>query len=390
MSRVIYIIYLSIIPFILKAQNAGVGLKLPLPNSVEIEGNLSVGAGYTGNIIPANGAIVEGSVGIGTSNPLTRLHVSGADNDGSTATLRITSGSQNMLLDGNEIDVANNGDLFLQNNSTGNTYLTSGGGKVGIGSSSFASDASLFVNGNVRVTDDADILGIDKIVGYNDLRFFGDSMGGPDLRIGGPGYAGFGGGLFSNVALNVRNIPNNTGGQIMNVELADGTNIFQIQADQDIFVIGDFFVNNGTKNFILDHPLYPENYSLAHTAIEGPGHITQYHGTVIMDKDSTATVRLPDYFEALNTDYHYQLTCVGDYAEVYVSEEINDNSFRIAGGKPGLKISWQVTAERNDPWARDHPYQSEIRKEGDEKGKYWYPEGYGYSHAMQIGVENEN
>ena len=96
-----------------------------------------------------------------------------------------------------------------------------------------------------------------------------------------------------------------------------------------------------------------------------------------MDANGSAQVELPSYFEALNTDFHYQLTCIGGVAPVYIGTEINENSFTIAGGKSGLKVSWQVTATRNDPWAKDHSFQAEAEKTGYQKGKYFYPEGYG-------------
>ncbi len=247
--------------------------------------------------------------------------------------------------------------------------------------------ANLIVEGNIDLVEDFDIKGVDEIVGHNDLTLSADPNGGPDLRIGSPGYTGIGGALFSNVALNIRNIPNNTAGQILNVELNDGTNIFQLQADQDCFVIGDFFVNNGTKNFIIDHPMDPANLSLVHNAMEAPGYFTYYHGTAVIGPDSSASVVLPEYFQALNTDYHYQLTCIGGYSQVYISKEITENQFQIAGGFPGLKVSWQISAERNDPWARNHPYETTLKKEGTETGRYWYPEGYGYSNTHMIGSD---
>ena len=47
------------------------------PQSVlDVEGNLTVGANYAGtNAAPANGAIIEGNVGIGTTTPVDRFHV---------------------------------------------------------------------------------------------------------------------------------------------------------------------------------------------------------------------------------------------------------------------------------------------------------------------------
>ncbi len=79
---------------------------------------------------------VNGSVGIGTTNPLSQVHVVGADNNGESAAMRIVSGSQSMLLDGNEIDSDASVGLFLNHNHANSVGLATGGGRVGIGTSS--------------------------------------------------------------------------------------------------------------------------------------------------------------------------------------------------------------------------------------------------------------
>ena len=73
-------------------------------------------------------------------------------------------------------------------------------------------------------------------------------------------------------------------------------------------------------------------------------------------------MELPEWFEALNGDYRYQLTCIGGFAPVYVAEEIRGNSFAIAGGEPGMKVSWQVTGIRHDRHAEEHPVVVEEQK----------------------------
>jgi hypothetical protein len=71
-------------------------------------------------------------VGIGTTKPDAELHVEGAENDGSTAALKISSGPQSMILDGNEIDAVIAG-LYLNHNTNQKVILATGGGNVGIG-----------------------------------------------------------------------------------------------------------------------------------------------------------------------------------------------------------------------------------------------------------------
>jgi hypothetical protein len=42
-----------------------------------------------------------------------------------------------------------------------------------------------------------------------------------------------------------------------------------------------------------------------------------------------------------------------------------------------VKVSWQVTGIRNDPYARENRLKIEKAKLPDEVGKYIYPQGYG-------------
>jgi hypothetical protein len=61
-------------------------------------------------------------IGIGTTDPQSRLVVKGGDSNGTTATLEIRAGSETMLLDGNEIDVVGQ-NLCLNQNSTGDVFV---------------------------------------------------------------------------------------------------------------------------------------------------------------------------------------------------------------------------------------------------------------------------
>jgi len=62
---------------------------------------------------------------------------------------------------------------------------------------------------------------------------------------------------------------------------------------------------------------------------------------------------------------------------VYIGQEISNNQFKIAGGTPGLKVSWQITGVRHDPYANANRILVEEDKPAQEKGKYLYPELYG-------------
>ena len=135
-------------------------------------------------------------------------------------------------------------------------------------------------------------------------------------------------------------------------------------------------LTGGKASSKIDDPLDPENKYLYHSFVESPDMKNVYDGNVILDNNGEAIVKLPDYFEALNKEFRYQLTCIGGYAPVYVAKEISGNSFKIAGGKSGMKISWQVTGVRQDPYANAHRIQVEVEKSAKEKGHYLHYKEY--------------
>jgi hypothetical protein len=144
-------------------------------------------------------------------------------------------------------------------------------------------------------------------------------------------------------------------------------------------------LSKGGGSFKIDHPLDPANKYLYHSFVESPDMMNIYNWSVILGSDGTAWVMLPDYFEALNGDFRYQLTAVGAPGpNLYIAEEIANNRFQIAGGAPGGKISWQVTGVRHDAFAQAHPIIAEVEKSGDEKGKYLYPVENGQPKSMGI------
>jgi hypothetical protein len=125
------------------------------------------------------------------------------------------------------------------------------------------------------------------------------------------------------------------------------------------------FGNTITKpsgSFKIDHPLDPEHEYLYHSFVESPDMMNIYNGSVTTDKHGLATVILPHYFEALNRDFRYQLTPIGQFAQAMVAEKIKGNRFVIKTNKPGVEVSWQVTGIRHDRYANEHPMQVEEPK----------------------------
>ena len=135
-------------------------------------------------------------------------------------------------------------------------------------------------------------------------------------------------------------------------------------------------LTKGGGSFLIDHPLDPRNRLLAHSFVESPDMMNIYNGNAVLDADGAAWVELPSYFEALNREVRYHLTPIGVFAPLYVAEEARDNRFRIAGGRPGMKVSWQVTGVRKDPYAELRRIEVERDKPPDQQGSYLHPEAY--------------
>ncbi|MGD1149500.1 MAG: hypothetical protein ABR961_16305, partial [Thermoanaerobaculaceae bacterium] len=149
-------------------------------------------------------------------------------------------------------------------------------------------------------------------------------------------------------------------------------------------VNGNFNVSGGTKNFIIDHPLDPENKVLVHAAVESNEVLNIYSGNVTTDAEGRGVVQLPDWFEAENTDFRYQLTVIGRFAQAIVEQEIDNNRFAIRTNLAMVKVSWQVTARRNDAWMKAHPFVAEQDKPAAERGFYLAPEACGQPEEKSV------
>ena len=155
----------------------------------------------------------------------------------------------------------------------------------------------------------------------------------------------------------------------------DGTTNWAGYFDGNVQVDGS--INKSACSFKIDHPLEPESKYLYHSVVESPDMKNVYDGMAVLDSRGEAVVELDVWFEALNRDFRYQLTCIGGFAPVYVAEKISNNQFKIAGGEPGMEVSWQVTGIRQDAYAELNRIQVEEDKPEKERGLYLHPEAYG-------------
>jgi hypothetical protein len=148
-----------------------------------------------------------------------------------------------------------------------------------------------------------------------------------------------------------------------------------LAVEGDVHVNGDVYKHS--SNFRIDHPLDPPNKYLQHTAVESPDMMNVYNGNVSTDAEGNATVELPSYFEALNGDFRYQLTPIGEFAQAIVAEEVKDNRFGIKTDKANVRVSWQITGIRRDARANAHRIEVEVEKPEGERGRYLAPIEHG-------------
>ena len=102
-----------------------------------------------------------------------------------------------------------------------------------------------------------------------------------------------------------------------------------IEATGDVTIFGTLHVNHstaGTKTFAIDDPIDPANKYLVHASVESSEQMNIYSGNVMTDELGFATVKLPDWFEAENTDFRYQLTTVTASASRITEEVATANS----------------------------------------------------------------
>jgi len=144
----------------------------------------------------------------------------------------------------------------------------------------------------------------------------------------------------------------------------------------DVNVTGSVYQGGGTSR--IDHPLDPENTYLCQAFVESPDMMSVHNGNAALNDRGEAWVEMPDWFEAVNRDFRYQLTAIGAPGpNLYIAERISGNRFLIAGGEPGMEVSWMVTGIRQDPFAEANRVSAETPKRAEDVGRLLHPELYG-------------
>jgi hypothetical protein len=153
----------------------------------------------------------------------------------------------------------------------------------------------------------------------------------------------------------------------------DGNSAFYIDGSKDGKFQSDLDIagtlSKGGGSFKIDHPLKPKSHYLFHSFVESPDMLNIYKGRS-RTKNKKAIIELPDYFEALNKDFEYQLTPIKKLAIICVKKEIKNNKFEVESSED-CEFSWQVTGVRKDRFALNNPIINEVEKEF---GHYIHPE----------------
>jgi len=155
----------------------------------------------------------------------------------------------------------------------------------------------------------------------------------------------------------------------------EGNYAWAAALEGDVIVAGT--LSASAKDFKIDHPSDPANKYLVHTSVESSEMVNIYSGNVVTDELGLATIQLPDWFEAENADFRYQLTTIGRQAQAWIAEEVGNKQFKIATNASHVKVSWQITGVRQDAYAKTHPLVVEQEKPARERGYYIHPELYG-------------
>jgi len=341
--------------------------------------------GATGAVGPAGPAGPAGAKGAtGATGPEGPAGPTGPQGPPGTLTLPFdgsADGSSNSVLNitntsPDHSSVAGHGGQALSGANTG------GAGVAGYGGASNGSSGVAGTGGDGIYAQGGGGTAADDF-GGNGLHAVGGT-GGSSLGAGGNGVLGTGGnGFVGGAGVSAfGGAGSQAAGWGIFAQSGSGGDQYAGYFEGNVGVTGN--ISKGGGSFKIDHPLDPANKYLYHSFVESPDMMNIYNGNVVTDASGTAIVTMPSWFEALNTDFRYQLTAIGQPAQAWIAAEIANRSFVIKTSKPGVKVSWQVTGIRQDAWANAHRIQVEVDKAPQDQNHYIHPELFGHAGEPSI------
>jgi hypothetical protein len=326
----------------------------------------------------------NGNVGVGLTTPSARLHVKGTGTTGlrgeTSATTTNAAGVLGQITAAlpDTFAAGVRGQITTTTSTKGyGVYGSHGGGGTGVygtGKTGVQGSGTTGVSGSGTTG----VFGSGSTTGVLGSGPTGVSGSGSDTGVYGSGRYGVVGDASGSEVTGVLAQANGTGGPIgvwAHVNATDGGPALAGYFGGDVKVFGTLTQASGSLT--IDHPLDPANKTLSHSFVESPDMMNVYNGNVTTDASGDATVTLPAYFEALNHDFRYQLTVIGQFAQAIVASKIEANQFTIKTDKPNVEVSWQVTGIRQDAWAEAHRIPVEEDKSNEERGTYLTPKEHG-------------
>ncbi len=355
-----------------------------------VRGEVTSATGYAG-YFQGGRNYFQGNVGIGTETPANPLTVIGNASVSGTLTAATFSGSGASLTALNAGNLADgtlpsarlsgtySSAVTLPNasNAFAGAFTGNGSGLTDLSASSLASGTvpNARLAGNIARLDAANSLFSGRVTATGGADDFGSlaverstAVAGPAMRVRVDGATK----LVVDANGGVTVGASNTGGNV------PPTNGLRVAGNASI----GGTLSKGGGSFKIDHPLDPENMYLYHSFVESPDMMNIYNGVAVTDARGYATIELPDYFEALNRDFRYQLTVLDDgenlpdFVMTRVVSKIKDRRFTIKSSLPGVEVSWQVTGIRRDAWANQNRIPNAVEKATEEKGKYLHPDAF--------------
>lgn len=375
-----------------------------------------------------------GFVGIGIADPLSKLHISDTLDDDNRVGTRLTFDNPDGTLSSAGLyTVLNTGGTGSSQAIQGNSYADESQYNRGVlGTAQNGPTYNRGVQGNAHGTSGTSNMGV---VGFSDgegtgrnVGTYGDANGNTLVNYGVYGFtdgagstinagvrglsngesaednAGVWGTGENSTGLNIGVVGNTAGNGTTNIGVygyalgtgGSNTGVYGYAANGtlnragffsgDVVIAGNLDVSGtlskGGGTFKIDHPLDPANKYLVHSFVESPEMLNVYSGNITTDSDGKAIVQLPEYFEASNKEFRYQLTVIGTFARAIVKEKITGNTFVIETDQPNIEVSWQVTGVRADNWSNANRVIPEQEKK--EKGTYIHPELYNATNSQSI------
>jgi hypothetical protein len=118
----------------------------------------------------------------------------------------------------------------------------------------------------------------------------------------------------------------------------------------------------GPKTFVIDHPTNQEKY-LVHACLEGPEAGVYYRGIGEITNGHSVLVQLPEYVDALASDFNIQVTGIynGTKVKVYNVSLVEQGSFTVYGENGAFH--WLVIGRRGT--IDVEPNKSDVVVKGD-------------------------